>query len=326
MGNGQVERFNQTLLQMLGTLDEYQKSDWKAHVPTLVHAYNATFHDSTGYSPYFLMFGRHPRLAVDAFLGLSPDTLSSPAQSEYVKKLSDRLHFAYQKAQEAAKKSAAVHKVRYDVNARNSVLKPGDRVLVKNVGVRGKCKLADRWEQDPYIVKAQPNPDIPVFEVQRENSRSKIRTLHRNLLLPFYGLPRFQEEDTQQQSDVSPAPQSINQSNTESDYDADSETSSDSKSVNTQVSRAFENPRLTEHIRNKKYVIPMRRQPGEPGVLPRSTAPSTNYTSLPSERADSSSDERSIYLRPSRSRRKPRWMLSDNWLLGQLQAYISKPD
>lgn len=199
-------------------------------------------------------------------------------------------------------------------------------MLVKNVGVRGKCKLADRWEQDPYIVKAQPNPDIPVFEVQRENSRSKVRTLHRNLLLPFYGLPRFQEEDTQQQSDVSPAPQSINQSNTESDYNADCETSSESEPVNTHVSRAFEYPRLTEHTRNNKYVIPMGRQPGEPSVLSRSTAPSSNYTSLPSERADSSSDERSINLRPSRSRKKPRWMLSDNWLLGQLQAYISKPD
>ena len=77
MGNGQVESFNQTLLQMLGTLEEYQKSDWKAHVPTLVHVYNATIHDSTGYSPYFLKFGRHPRLAIDAFLGLTPDTVSA---------------------------------------------------------------------------------------------------------------------------------------------------------------------------------------------------------------------------------------------------------
>ena len=37
MGNGQVERFNQTVLKMLGTLEDYQKSDWKAHVPTLVN-------------------------------------------------------------------------------------------------------------------------------------------------------------------------------------------------------------------------------------------------------------------------------------------------
>ena len=124
MGNGQVERFNQTLLQMLGTLEEYQKSDWKAHVPTLVHAYNATIHDSTGYSPYFLMYGRHPRLAIDAFHGLSPDALSATRQTEFVRKLQERLHFAYQTALKSAQKSPAKHKANYDLNVRNSALKP----------------------------------------------------------------------------------------------------------------------------------------------------------------------------------------------------------
>ena len=59
MGNGQVERFNQTLLQMLGTLEPPLKSDWKSYVSPLVHVYNATRHDSTDFSPFFLMFGRH---------------------------------------------------------------------------------------------------------------------------------------------------------------------------------------------------------------------------------------------------------------------------
>ena len=70
MGYGQVKRFNQTLLQMLGTLEPPLKSDWKSYVSPLVHAYNATRHDSTEFSPFFLMFGRHPGLAVDAFFGL----------------------------------------------------------------------------------------------------------------------------------------------------------------------------------------------------------------------------------------------------------------
>ena len=163
MGNGQVERFNQTLLQMLGTLQENQKSDWKAHVPTLVHAYNATFHDSTGFSPYFLMFGRHPRLAIDAFLGLNSDSLNSTSQTEYIRKLRDRLSFAYQKAREVSKKAGSRHKLNYDLRARSSVLRIGDRVLVKNAGIRGRCKLADRWEKNPYIVIDQPNDDIPVY-------------------------------------------------------------------------------------------------------------------------------------------------------------------
>ena len=112
--------------------------------PTLVHAYNATIHDSTGYSPYFLMFGRHPRLAIDAFLGLSPDTLSAKKQTEYARKLQERLHFAYRTAQKAAKFNADKQKVYYDLKARHSCLKPGDRVLVKNVGLRVKRKIADR--------------------------------------------------------------------------------------------------------------------------------------------------------------------------------------
>ena len=191
MGNGQCERFNQTLLKMLGTLDEYQKSDWKACVPTLVHAYNAAFHDSAGYSHYFLMFGRHPRLAIDAFLGLTPDDLSAPSQTEYVRKLRERLHFAYKKAKEAAKQSAAQHKRYYELKVRSSgSLHPGDRVFVRNVGLRGKQKLADKWKQHPYIVVSQPNAEIPVYKVKPEGSKvRRARTLHRNLLLPFKAIP-----------------------------------------------------------------------------------------------------------------------------------------
>ena len=66
MGNGMVGRFNQTLFYMLRTLRDDQKQDWKTYVAPLVYFYNAIRHDSTGYSPFFLMFGRHPRLAVDA--------------------------------------------------------------------------------------------------------------------------------------------------------------------------------------------------------------------------------------------------------------------
>lgn len=50
-----VEQFNRTPLNMLGTLEEKQKSKWKEYVKPLVHAYNCTKND--GYSPYELMFG-----------------------------------------------------------------------------------------------------------------------------------------------------------------------------------------------------------------------------------------------------------------------------
>ena len=55
MTNGQCERFNSTLCNMLGTLSEKEKIDWKAHLSSMIHAYNCTQHPSTTYSPYFLM-------------------------------------------------------------------------------------------------------------------------------------------------------------------------------------------------------------------------------------------------------------------------------
>ena len=48
MGNGMVECFNQTLLQMLGTPGKDQKADWKSHVGPLVQAYNVTVLPRTG--------------------------------------------------------------------------------------------------------------------------------------------------------------------------------------------------------------------------------------------------------------------------------------
>ena len=74
MSNRVPERFNQMFPNMLGTLEDDQKSDWKTNVTSFLHACNSTCHERTGHLPHFLTFGQHPRLAVDAFLGI---TLSS---------------------------------------------------------------------------------------------------------------------------------------------------------------------------------------------------------------------------------------------------------
>ena len=62
--NGQCERFNSTLLSMLGTLPPEGKATWTDKVGTLVHAYNSTKSAITGFSPHYLMFGREPQATI----------------------------------------------------------------------------------------------------------------------------------------------------------------------------------------------------------------------------------------------------------------------
>ena len=84
--NGQCERFNSYLINMLGTLPKEKKSEWKNHIGTLVHVYNCTWNSATEFSPYFLMFRRQPCLPIDVMLGLAPCTISEPNTSKSAQK------------------------------------------------------------------------------------------------------------------------------------------------------------------------------------------------------------------------------------------------
>jgi hypothetical protein len=48
---------------------------------------------------------------------------------------------------------------------RGGALEVGDRNLVKVVSFEGKHKIADRWEDIPYIIFEQPNTDITYIEI-----------------------------------------------------------------------------------------------------------------------------------------------------------------
>ena len=183
--NGQCERFHSTLYNMLGTLSDEEKSDWKSHLGCMTHAYNCTKHVSTTYSPYYLMFGRHPRLPIDVEFGLhKPNCSDNCSKSRYIQKLRRRLNYAHKKASKYSSEQAQKYKTSYDKSVKGPQLQVNNLVLVKIVAHKARHKIQDRWESEEYIVLEQPIPGTPVYRV-RPVTGTKVRTLHRNLLLPL---------------------------------------------------------------------------------------------------------------------------------------------
>lgn len=178
-----VERFNRTLLNMLGTLKKCDKVHWSSFVKPLVHAYNCTKHDSTGFSPYELMFGRQPRLPIDLAFDVPLNREEYKTHSQFVHDLKCRLKKTYDLAMKSTAKVGERNKARFDKHVVESVLDIGDRVLVKNVHLRGKQKLANKWESLVYVVVKRA-VDLPVYTVKPEGKEGPLRTLHRDLLLP----------------------------------------------------------------------------------------------------------------------------------------------
>lgn len=190
-GNGTTERFNRTLMNMLGTLEPHLKPRWHEYVDAMTHAYNCSRHDSTGYSPYYLMFGRHPRLPVDLIFG-SPKMDQPCEYSEYVQTLYDSLTQAYALANQTSQLAKGQQKKYYDKRAKSEDFSPGDRVLVKVCHVEGKQKLRDRWEARPYVV-VRKQPGLPVYVVRPEDGGAE-RVVHRNLLTQCMFLPVERDE------------------------------------------------------------------------------------------------------------------------------------
>ena len=179
-GNGGVERFNQTLLNLLRSLDGERRDRWSEHLPELVHAYNNTPHSATGYAPAFLMFGRHLRRPVDVNLGLQPTQQRLPV-GDWVKEHQRRMNTAYRTASQRMGGLAGQRKRTYDRRAGVPPLLPGERVWTRNRNRQGQGKLASWWDPEPFIVLGTVGEAGVVYRIRPERG-GRERTIHRNAL------------------------------------------------------------------------------------------------------------------------------------------------
>ncbi|GFV03757.1 retrovirus-related Pol polyprotein from transposon 412 [Trichonephila clavipes] len=113
--DGMVERFNRTILNNLSLMVSKNQQDWDQKVPLFLLAYRSAVHETTGYSPTQMLFGRDLRLPCDLLFGRPPDTPSSP--EEYVQNLQARFEDVHNLARERINLRTEKMKTRYDTKA-----------------------------------------------------------------------------------------------------------------------------------------------------------------------------------------------------------------
>ena len=115
---------------MIGILTKERKNARPKYLADLALAYNSSTHESTGYSPYFMMFGRQPRLPIDVAMGI---TLDDDAD-DFVKSQQEIFQTAYNIASRKIREAGSKQKKNYDKGRSkkaSDILTPGTQVLVK---------------------------------------------------------------------------------------------------------------------------------------------------------------------------------------------------
>ena len=141
--DGQTERMNRTLEDMLRAYASDEQDMWDEKLITLEIAYNNSEQASTGYSPFYLNSGQHPNLPIGTAM-TSTNESTNPTANDFIQEM----HKSLEKAKENLKK-AQEKQTKYANHHRRDVrFKVGDQVLLSTANLRNELsapKLAHRY-------------------------------------------------------------------------------------------------------------------------------------------------------------------------------------
>jgi hypothetical protein len=164
-GNGHVERFHRYMGASLTLLVNKYERNWDDCIPPMLLAYRTSVHATTGYSPYYTLYGRHPRLPTDLTSLRTDDSTTSV--SEYARAMSTLHRDIYRDIRTRQRTVDAKNRARQnDHNNRFATdFGKGDTVLLHEPRskwvapfstsrkIRRNAKLLNRWSGPHVIVK-----------------------------------------------------------------------------------------------------------------------------------------------------------------------------
>ena len=169
--NGMVERLNRSLSQNLRTLiSTPTHSDWDTHLPAAVYSYNTAVHDVTGFTPFFLMFGRH-----NIELGAMGESVSLGVSTTDID-----IKDAWELAKFRALKCQHRDKRRYDMKHRSYEFHVGDLVVVDiSIMRKGRSHRFNPRRNGPFrVVKVFDNNTVELAGVKRGSAIVNIERCH----------------------------------------------------------------------------------------------------------------------------------------------------
>ena len=172
-GDGMVERFNRSLLQLLRTYVE-READWEQYLSLVLFAYRTAIHASTGALPFLLMFGRQPK--INEFN--DDRAFDTPAyQCHLQAKLADLKDFVDTNLVEAAHTQKSL----YDCHVAARKFTNGDPVWL-SIPTGGK--LSPRWEGGWRIQDIKTAVTMKITDGHRSKVVHVNRVRHRYQLHP----------------------------------------------------------------------------------------------------------------------------------------------
>ena len=148
--NGQAERLVKSISAALKSYAMDDPDAWSLFLPKIVMAINSSENSTTGFSPYFMVHGRHPRAIIDNLIDFSSVQKSTIQQITDMIKAQDQAHFKMNANYKVAKQKL---KALHDRDARPSKIKIHDLVYIKIPGLKiGECKKTTPECMGPYIV------------------------------------------------------------------------------------------------------------------------------------------------------------------------------
>jgi hypothetical protein len=143
--NAHVERFHRYLKAALTMIGDKHKRDWDEQLWAVLLAYRTTTNTTTGVSPFFAMYGRHPRLPLDTALGLS--FRQAESSEAFVQESRRLLREVYDEMREK-QREAAERNQRYTKRGRQEVTyEEGQWILVWDPKGAEPLPMAGRRER-----------------------------------------------------------------------------------------------------------------------------------------------------------------------------------